>query len=78
MSDLEKEDRGIEDEHQDSTFSVNRVVIENIEGAITREDMVVSTEKDLDLTLLVEDVMRGKLSERIEKTLYGKVFEDSY
>ena len=75
MSDLEKEEKGIKKDNQNSTFSVYRVVMEDIDGAITREDLVLSTEKDPDLVLLMEDVMRGKLSERLQKTSYGKVFE---
>ena len=34
------------------------------------------TEMNYDLSLLIEDVIKGKLSEKAKKTLYSKVFEE--
>jgi len=76
MTAVQKEELGIEDEEEDSTFSVNRVVMENIEGAVTKESLVRETELDRDLSQLMEDVARGRLSEKGKKTPYGKVFDE--
>ena len=76
MTAAQKEELGIEDEEEDSTFSVNRVVMENIEGAVTKESLVRETELDRDLSQLMEDVARGRLSEKVKKTPYGKVFDE--
>ena len=50
MTAVQKEELGIEDEEEDSTFSVNWVVMENIEGAVTKESLVRETELDRDLS----------------------------
>ena len=76
MTAVQKEELGIEDEEEDSTFSVNRVVMENIEGAVTKESLVRETELDRKLSQLMEDVAKGRLSEKVKKTPYGKVFDE--
>ena len=76
MTTAQKEDLGIEDKDEDSTFSVNRVVSENILGAVTRETLVRETEADGDLSQVVKDVVRGRLSEQVKKTPYGKIYEE--
>ena len=47
---------------------VNRVIMDDIDGVITKEDLVFHKENDLDLSRLVEDIIRGRISEKIRDT----------
>ena len=71
MTEVERDELGVEEETEDSTFSVNRVLIENPEGAITLKNLAKETQEDEDLSVAVEDVKIGKLSTHLKKTAYG-------
>ena len=38
MTDFEKKEQGIKDQKEDSVFSVNIIIMDNIDGVITKED----------------------------------------
>ena len=74
MTNVEKDEHGIEDEGEDRTFSVNRIVMENIDCAVTKEDIIQETEMNHALFQLVDDINKGRISDKLMTKPYGKVF----
>ena len=65
MTDAMKEELGIESEREDSTLSVNSVIMEGNNAVITKEQIVKETRKDVSLSQVLEDVRRGRISENV-------------
>ena len=76
MTPHQKESLGMEGEEWDSTFSINRVVVENEVGTIMRDNIIRGTNSNKTLSLVMDTVRQGKISENIKKTPYAKVFEE--
>ena len=76
MSVAQKDELCVEDEAEDSVFSVNRIIDHDIKGAITKDILIRETESDDELKQLLEDVARGKLSDQLQGSPYAKVFEE--
>ena len=52
---------GVDKEDEDSTFSVNRLIMENITSVVTIEEIVCEKQFNPDLSKLVEDVVKGRI-----------------
>ena len=63
----------IEVEEKYSTFSINRVVVDNKGGSIAKDDIIRETNLDKTLSLVVDVVRQGKISEAVRKSIYAKV-----
>ena len=76
LTKVDKEELGVKDEVEGSTFEVNRVIIENEDNVVTREDIVEQTSADSDLSVVLKDVCEGRMSEKTKKNSYGNSFEE--
>ena len=57
-------------------FSTTRLVVENEDDSITKDDVIRETNLDKTLSLVVDIVRQEKLSKAIKKTPSTKVFEE--
>ena len=73
MTPHQKESLGMEGEEWHSTFSINRVVVENEVGKIMRDDIIRGTNSNKTLSLVMDTVRQGKISEAVRKSIYAKV-----
>ena len=76
LSENQKEDLGIEDEYEDAVFSVNRIIDQDIEGAVTKDLLVKETSLDPELRQLLVDVPNGRLSDQMLQSKYAQVFDE--
>ena len=76
MSQVEKDNLGIEDEIGDSRFSINRILMEDNTQVVTLEEITQETKKDPNLEVVMKDFWKGELSDGVKQTLYGKIFEE--
>ena len=72
----ECEELGIEHEAEDSEFSVNRLIEENVPLPITKEEIKTEMLADVLMRKLVEDASKGYLSKELAKSEYAGIFEE--
>ena len=71
-----KGELGKEGKEEDAEFAVNRVMEEDLPGAITMDMMKRETEKDLVLQGVKADIERGHMGQATEGSEYSKVFSE--
>ena len=69
----EKENLGMEDELEDSSSSINRIVMETESRTLTKEDIVCESRKDPVISQVMEYVKMGRLSQQLKDTPYGDI-----
>ena len=73
---MEREEIWIEEEDEVPTFLVNRIIMEDIDAVVTKEELLCETMLDPKLSMLLEDVAKGRLSDQLKEAAYGKIFDE--